>query len=1264
MYQSRRNGSGTSGQLAGNESSEQSAKGRPGPAKALWAALLLAAAALLPSAPAARAQAQQGGVMMPGDAVVTGFAGARPGPASSGTDPADSLVIDLAGPSARIVSLQQLGGPPRGQLVNAAKPLTIPASAVGQVFGVTLDDATPPNAYLAATSAYGLPIVGADGARLRQGAPGAMFMPGLFGPAQSGGGPGSIWRIDGATGQVSLFTDVRLNNVPNSGAALGGLAFDSASKQVFAADRGTGMIHAFWLDGRETGIYDHGVAGRQALGMEPVADVPTGRTDITQPGFEVERPESWGYAPQPRLVNGLAVRNGRLYYSVAEGPQVWSIGINNRGGFGNDPRFEVEIPALREGIEISELAFDRAGLLYVAERGQTLGAYDFRELASAGEARVMRFKPLRQPDPNSGAHWDSVGEEYAVGMTPAFSNGNGGIAIGNGYDRNGNIAPATCGTTLWSTGERLRDPADQQAAGTLVRDGFLEVDGLQGNALDLVRPKNEPPSTSWFIDYDDRQGNPDARGHMGGIAIWQFCRPAQGSAAPPPPPPVAFAPPPPPPPAVGYGCPPGTYFDGEYCSVPVRCPVGTRFRDGACVYDCPPGLVRYRGTCVPPPIYCDPYDIFVDGRCVTPGCPPGLIMRRGGYCGCPNGSTWYNGRCVRDNYCPPGLQALPGGVCGCPWGQRYDRGRCLPNIPICQPWEMLYNGYCYPRPVGDRCPPGTIRRGDYCVRPSDPWIDPRPGPGMCRPGEIFIDGWCRPRPVNDRCPPGSIRAGDACIPGVRPRPGDDNCPPGYLRDHGACIPGRGPVGPGPVGPGPVGPGPVGPGPVGPGPVGPGPVGPGPVGPGPVGPGPDGLGPVGPRGPGIGRPGVGCPPGFARQENGRCVDVRPGTRPPQGGPPPGGPPPQGGPGPDGRPPQGGPPPGQRPPQGGPPPGGPPPQGGPGPDGRPPQGGPPPGQRPPQGGPPPGGPPPQGGPGPDGRPPQGGPPPGQRPPQGGPGLDGRPPQGGPPPGQRPPQGGPPPGGPPPQGGPGPDGRPPQGGPPPGQRPPQGGPPPGGPPPQGGPGPDGRPPQGGPPPGQRPPQGGPPPGGPPPQGGPGPDGRPPQGGPPPGQRPPQGGPPPGGPSPQGGPAPDGRPPQGGPPPGQRPPQGGPPPSSRQPQGGPPQGGPPPERPRRDQGGPPPSSRQPQGGPPQGGPPPERPRRDQGGPPPSARQPQGGPPQGGPPPERPRRDQGGPPPNARPQPQGAPPQGQRPPQGAPPQGQRQRPDCRPGQPGCPPPQ
>src|SRR5712672_4043760 len=68
---------------------------------------------------AAFAQAPQG-ILAPGDAAVTGFSGAQP-PESipPGVDPADQTTIDLQGPSLRVIDLQNMGGPPQAQLVQA-----------------------------------------------------------------------------------------------------------------------------------------------------------------------------------------------------------------------------------------------------------------------------------------------------------------------------------------------------------------------------------------------------------------------------------------------------------------------------------------------------------------------------------------------------------------------------------------------------------------------------------------------------------------------------------------------------------------------------------------------------------------------------------------------------------------------------------------------------------------------------------------------------------------------------------------------------------------------------------------------------------------------------------------------------------------------------------------------------------------------------------------------------------------------------------------
>ena len=507
---------------------------------AFSAAILIAVSMLvLGGLTAATAQDSPRGILGLGNAVVTGFSGVRPpaAPLAPGLDALDKTLIDIDGPSLRVIDLNNPGGPPRGQVMTAPKPFTVSARQIGQVFAVTHDDAMPPNIYITATSGYGLPIVAAqpdaDGTprRLRRGEPGARFMPGLFGPAAAGGGPGSIWKIDGRTGAISLFA-----NIPNSGAGLGDIAFDAAHRQFFVSDRASGLIHRIGLDGALRDTFDHGTAGRAAVGLAPVPDRPQSRLDIQSPAFDPGNPQSWNYPAPARRVFGLAVRQLRLFYALAEGPQVWSVALNPDGSFGSNVTWELSVPAGPKPSEIASILFDASGQIYLAERGAPTGGYDFNALAEPGESRVLRFRPRRPDDPPGPGLWYPVPEEYAIGFPSGFRNGNGGIAIGYGYDAGGNINRGTCGGTLWATGEQLRN--ERALVQRLQPGGPLIVDGLQANAIDLVRPQNTPPFESYYVDYDDRFDDAAARGHLGDVDVWQVCQ----AIALAPPPAIAAAP--------------------------------------------------------------------------------------------------------------------------------------------------------------------------------------------------------------------------------------------------------------------------------------------------------------------------------------------------------------------------------------------------------------------------------------------------------------------------------------------------------------------------------------------------------------------------------------------------------------------------------------------------------------------------------------------------------------------------------------------------
>ncbi|HVZ14463.1 MAG TPA: hypothetical protein VG894_08395 [Bauldia sp.] len=688
----------------------------------------------------------QDAIVQPGFAVVTGYSGyvAPDTPPPDGADPTDYLMIDPAGVSATVMDLTKLG--PQGSLSAVPKTFTLHASDVGQVFGVALDDADAPNIYLAATSAYGLSIVTADSSgrpvRTQTGVGGAEFAPDQFGP---GGGPGSIWKVDGTSGAVSLFATI--DSGTGSVAALGGLAFDPATQQLFVADRGSGIVYRLGIDGSVRGTYDHGVEGRPDGGLTPIPAAPVAPVNIEDASFDTGNPATWSFAPAARRVFALAVYRQRLYYSVAQGPQVWSAAISPTGAV-SGARLEVEAPSLADGEEIASIAFDGQGNMYLAERGQTTGDYTLTALAKEGQSRVLRFVPKPAGDTSPGL-WRLTPDVYSVGMPPAFANADGGVALNYGYKPDDTMDFSACKATLWSSGERLLDPGDGSV-------GFPTVDGIQGNATALFQPQNMPPAAAWYVDFDDQAGDTSFRGYMGAIATL----PCPGAP-------------------------------------PLVCPTGLINLNGACVYPpCPTGQIRRGTQCVPPPPKClRPLTLYPNGACGCPN-PNDILSFDGKRCmppPCPQGTLRQGGACVP--ICNPRTQDLYNNQCvpKCPdnWTHVGQSGRCVPP-PCDQRTNDIYKGQCVPK-----CPPGWDHTGD------DGRCKPR-----CPVGITAIPG-CNPPPCdlskNDmykgqcvpKCPRGQVHTGDngacqtpcdltrndmykgQCVP---------KCPTGKVHtgDNGAC----------------------------------------------------------------------------------------------------------------------------------------------------------------------------------------------------------------------------------------------------------------------------------------------------------------------------------------------------------------------------------------------------------------------------------------------------------------------------------------------
>ncbi len=506
----------------------------------LFAALLclcFIAAVLVAVFAATSARAEETAVIRRGDAAVTAFSGVlQSGDIPKTVHPLDRTFLDTTAPVLRVLDLSKLGGAPEGQLANAPVKFFVTAGDIGQVFGVTLDSASSnrtPNIYVAATSLYGLQIVDKNGERLVKGAPGAHWMPGQFGTDKDGG-PGSIWKIDGATGAVSLFANIRHDGKENAGPALGALAYHDNSKSLYVADLETGIIHRMSSDGVDLATFDHGVAGRAKAGLGAVAYDAKKRMSIESSAFDADDPATWGFADKRRRVMALAVEVQRLYYSIADGPQIWSVGLTADGGFADDARLEIDVTATPSGTPITAITFDGPGSLYLTQRGDLVGSYDYSVFAKPQSSVVLRYTW-----DESDKTWSEGAEEFPIGLEPPHRATTGGLALSFGYTPSGSIDYGRCRETLWTTGEHLRE-------GTGSVSGARNVHGLQGNAKvlanaavlshpasgavalqsdfkTLAESANEPPTDAWFVDLDDRFEDADAYGHIGAVAIFNPC---------------------------------------------------------------------------------------------------------------------------------------------------------------------------------------------------------------------------------------------------------------------------------------------------------------------------------------------------------------------------------------------------------------------------------------------------------------------------------------------------------------------------------------------------------------------------------------------------------------------------------------------------------------------------------------------------------------------------------------------------------------------
>jgi len=468
-----------------------------------------------------------------GDIAITGFSGLKfpQDGIPPGVNPLDESFINEEGISLRVYKADHMGGPPQGQLVNLPAPFEVKAREIGQVFGLAFDDGLRgegeprvPNLYVTSSVLHGLQIVGPDTdgdgrmERLKNGQADASFMEGQFG-LKNGGTPGAIWKIDGLTGQVSLFANVALDSADNSGPGLGNIAFDKITQQLFVSDLDTGMIHRFDLNGQDLGTFDHGQAGRTAKGLGLVPHDATNRMDITNPTFKASDPTTWGFAAAERLVWGLQVHGRRLYYYAQDGGMIMSVGINQDGSFGA-AQWELDVQS-DTGYAITDIAFDNKGFMYLSERGTMQNKYDYSQFAAPEKSRVLRYYREQPDDPATPSAWVEVPQTYAVGFKPEHKQALGGIDLQYDYNPDGSINYSSCTAYLVKTGDNLRE--DETLSDQLSIGGPFNVHGIQLTDKNLTQPQNTPPWGSYFADFDGAFDDPEVRGHVGDVEIYRPC---------------------------------------------------------------------------------------------------------------------------------------------------------------------------------------------------------------------------------------------------------------------------------------------------------------------------------------------------------------------------------------------------------------------------------------------------------------------------------------------------------------------------------------------------------------------------------------------------------------------------------------------------------------------------------------------------------------------------------------------------------------------
>lgn len=257
-----------------------------------------------------------------------------------------------------VLGIVDMRTPPGACLgVNWAAPMYHDASwnahNLGQVFGICLDDANPPNIYVTSTTLFG------NFGTLTFSQNSALWGTGI-GPLDVSE---AIYRIDGITGAISLFQRLDFLN-PTSNAGLGNICFDKQRDRFYVTNFADGKIYGLDDDGNPDNApqdtYDPTLTAYPAV---PI-----------MPGFVTLGERLWGIGfYQDRVYFGVWACDKVRNHGASIFNSIWSVAINAGTGLMDNSTFRHELDMPHYGGNswsnpVSDIEFSANGRMLVAER--------------------------------------------------------------------------------------------------------------------------------------------------------------------------------------------------------------------------------------------------------------------------------------------------------------------------------------------------------------------------------------------------------------------------------------------------------------------------------------------------------------------------------------------------------------------------------------------------------------------------------------------------------------------------------------------------------------------------------------------------------------------------------------------------------------------------------------------------------------------------------------------------------------------------------